>query len=106
MTLGTNSKTTASAIITGLLTLLLGVPTFITAITAWSQHQPVDWRAVGVSTALAVITAGLASAKDASTHSTPAQIQASGAAVTAVTPAQVAQAKVEVAQADAQAKKP
>lgn len=74
--LGTNWKTNLTAAITGVLTLLMGIPTFISAITAWSAHQQVDWRSVLVSTALAVITAGLAAAKDSTTHSTVTQVEA------------------------------
>lgn len=85
--LGTNWKTNLTAALTGLLTLLLGIPTFVTAITAWSNHQSVDWRSVLVSTALAVVTAGLAAAKDSTTHSTQAQV------TTATTVAAVEKAK-------------
>jgi TRAP-type C4-dicarboxylate transport system permease small subunit len=45
-------------------------------------------------------------AKGIDTHSIPAQVQAAGRAAIAVTPVQVAAAKVEVAQADQAAKKP
>ena len=93
--LGLNWKTNLSSIITGFLTLVLGIPTFISAITAWSNHLPVDWRSVLVSTALAVITAGLGVSKDATTHSTEAQVEQ--ATVVAKTEA-VADAKASAAQ--------
>lgn len=73
--LGTNWKTNLSSIVTGILTLILGVPTFVQAVTDWSNHKAVDWRSVLVSTALVVITAGLAAAKDSTTHSTVAQVE-------------------------------
>lgn len=102
--LGTNWKTNLASIGTGLLTLLLGIPTFITAITAWSNHQAVDWRSVLTSTALAIVTAGLASAKDSTTHSTVAQVEASTAVVAAPTPAAKAVAVQQVAAADVASK--
>lgn len=94
--LGLNWKTNLFSLLTGLATLLLGIPTFITAIQAWGNHQPVDWRSVLVTTALALVTAGLASAKDASNQSTPAQVQAAGAVVAAQTPDQVDAAKAQL----------
>lgn len=66
-----NWKTT----ITGLITLVLSVPTFISALTAWGNHQPVDWRSVLITTALAVVGTGLVSAKDGTTHSTASEVQ-------------------------------
>ena len=71
--LGINWKTTLA----GVLTFLSGVPGFVTAIQAWANHQAVNWREVIVSVALAAAGAGLAVAKDSSTHSTADQIQAS-----------------------------
>lgn len=68
-----NWKTT----LTGFITLLLSVPTFVTAVTAWGNHQAVDWRSVLISTALAIAGSGLVAAKDASTHSTAAEVQES-----------------------------
>jgi len=66
-----NWKTT----VTGLITLVLSVPTFISALTAWGNHQPVDWRSVLITTALAVVGTGLVSAKDGTTHSTASEVQ-------------------------------
>jgi uncharacterized membrane protein YfcA len=59
----------------GLVTLLLGVPTFVSAIQAWGNHQPVDWRSVLVSTTLSIVGVSFLAAKDATTHSTSAEIQ-------------------------------
>ena len=77
--------------VTGLVTILLGIPSFVSALTAWGNHQAVDWRSVLVSTALIVIGAGLTTAKDASTHSTVAEVnvatvQAKDAAIEASKP--------------------
>jgi len=101
--LGLNWRTNLSSIVTGLLTLLLGIPTFINAITAWGNHQPVDWRSVLVTTALAVITAGLATAKDSANQSTPAQVQAAGTLVAAQTPEQIEAAKAQLKVANTEA---
>jgi uncharacterized membrane protein YfcA len=65
-----NWKTT----LTGLITLVLSVPTFISALTAWGQNQPVNWRNVLVSTTLAVAGAGLVASKDSTTHSTQSEV--------------------------------
>src|SRR5216684_3542011 len=94
--LGLNWRTNLTAWLTGLVTLLLGVPTFISAVQAWGNHQPVDWRSVLVTTALALVTAGLAASKDASNQSTPAQVQAAGAVVAAQTPDEIEAAKAQL----------
>ena len=101
--LGLNWRTNLSSIVLGLVTLLMGIPTFISAITAWSNHQAVDWRSVLVSTALAVITAGLAAAKDSQNQSTPAQVQAAGALVAAQTQTQIDDAKAKLKAANDEA---
>lgn len=69
--LGMNWKTTLS----GLASLLLTVPQFVSAITAWANHQAVDWRPVLISVAMAVLGTGLVAAKDGTTHSTIAQVE-------------------------------
>jgi NADH:ubiquinone oxidoreductase subunit 4 (subunit M) len=61
----------------GIVTFLLSVPAFVSALSAWAAHQPVDWRSVIVSVALTAGGVGLISAKDSTTHSTIAQVQAS-----------------------------
>lgn len=71
--LGINWKTTLA----GLLTFLTSVPGFVGALQAWVAHQPVDWRQVMFSVALAVAGVGLHSAKDSSTHSTVEQVEQS-----------------------------
>jgi hypothetical protein len=68
-----NWKTTLG----GLCAFLLSVPSFVTALIAFGHHQPVDWRYVLVSLALTAISAGLASAKDGSTHSTESEMKLS-----------------------------
>lgn len=66
--LGANWKTTGAAI----LVFLLSVPSVVSAITAWAQHQTPDWRMaiLGIVTGL-----GLLAAKDSTTHSTAAQVE-------------------------------
>jgi hypothetical protein len=70
-----NWKTTVA----GILTFLMGVPSFVTALQAWGAHQAVDWRSVAVSVALTAGGAGLVAAKDATTHSTPTEVTQAGA---------------------------
>lgn len=66
--LGTNWKTNLAAIVA----FLTSVPQFVMAITAWSHHQPADWRGAVLSI---VVAGGLAAAKDSTTHSTVAQVE-------------------------------
>jgi hypothetical protein len=66
--LGQNWKTNLAAVITFAAT----VPAVVTAFQQWSNHQPVDWRAAVVGL---VVAAGLAAAKDSTTHSTSDQVQ-------------------------------
>lgn len=66
----TNYKTT----IAGIIAFLFTVPTFVTALQAWAAGQPVNWKQVLVSVAIAAVGGGLIAAKDASTHSTQAQV--------------------------------
>ena len=68
MTLGPSWIPKLTGAISGLLSLLLGVPIFVTAVQAWANHQAVDWRNVLVSTAFIVISAGLAAAKQQNVH--------------------------------------
>jgi hypothetical protein len=70
--LGINWKTTLA----GIAAFLTSVPPFVSAITAWSNHQAVDWRQTLVSVALAAIGGGLVAAKDATTHSTSVEVEA------------------------------
>jgi drug/metabolite transporter (DMT)-like permease len=58
---------------------LLAAPVFVADLTAWSNHQPVNWRSLLISLAMAALAVGLASAKDAAVHSTLPEIQASTA---------------------------
>lgn len=58
--------------LTGIITILLGIPSFVSAVQAWSAHQPVDWRTTAITTILGV---GLILAKDGSSHSTIAEVQ-------------------------------
>ena len=55
--------------------IIFSATQFVSAVQAWEAHQPANWRAAVVS--LIVAALGYVS-KDASTHSTPAQVQASG----------------------------
>lgn len=67
--LGINWKTNLAAVAA----FVMGVPAAVVAITNWAHHEPADWR--GATVAL-VVAAGLACAKDSSTHSTAAEVQA------------------------------
>lgn len=61
-----------------------------------------SWTAITTSIAAVIGGAGLVAAKDSTTHSTAAQVEASTATVVAVTPVQVAAAETQVKVADAQ----
>jgi hypothetical protein len=95
--LGLNWKSNIIAIVAFLGT----VPSILTAIGQFINHQPVDWHAA----AGGLLLAGLAYvSKDASNQSTAAQVQAATAKVTAVTPDQHAAADAQMKAADDQAK--
>lgn len=79
----------------GYVTFLLALPSFVQALIDWSKHQPVDWRFVLVSSALAVTSWGLTKAKDSSSHSTQDQIDAATAAAAAKGQVKVADAVAE-----------
>lgn len=49
----------------------VSVPQFVTAVEAWQAGQPVNWRGAVISL---IVAAGLAVAKDGTSHSTQAQI--------------------------------
>ena len=70
--LGTNWKTNLAAI----LSFLLSVPQFVTAIQSYIKHEPADWR--GAIAAL-VVALGLLASKDSTTHSTVDQVAKSTA---------------------------
>lgn len=70
--LGLNWKTTLA----GAATFLSGVPGFVSTFTAWAHHQPVDWRELTFSVAMAAIGAGLGASKDSTTHSTANEVDA------------------------------
>jgi hypothetical protein len=67
--LGVNWRTNLAAAVV----FVLSCPPFVGALTKWAHHQPADWRGALVGVVMAV---GLAVAKDGSTHSTTAQIEA------------------------------
>jgi len=69
-----NWKTSLGGVIVGIMAFLMGVPAFLSALQAWGSHQPVDWRSVIVSIALAAGSAALLAAKDGSNHSTQAEV--------------------------------
>lgn len=70
-----NYKTNLGA----LCAFLLSIPQFVTAMQQWQAGQKVDWHGTAICLLIAVIAAV---SKDASTHSTPLQVAASGAVVT------------------------
>jgi hypothetical protein len=90
MTLTTNWKTTLSGL--GMILTALGDVAH-----ALSTGTAINW---GVDVSAIIGGIGLIAAKDSTTHSTIAQVQASTAVTTAMTPAQAEQAKVQVKQAD------
>jgi hypothetical protein len=69
----TNWKTNVIATVS----IVYSATQFVAAIQAWENHQPANWRSALIS--LLVAAVGYA-AKDASTHSTQAQVTASTAA--------------------------
>ena len=72
----TNWKTTISGVAAILLTAIGPVLDHYHPLVGWS------WTTVCTSIAVAIGGAGLVAAKDSTTHSTPLQVAASGAAVT------------------------
>lgn len=67
----TNWKTNVIATVA----IVYSAQQFVVAVEAWENHQPANWREAIISLVVAAI--GYV-AKDASTHSTPAQVQAAG----------------------------
>lgn len=59
---------------------LMSVPADVTAFQQWQNHQPVDWHFAAAATVLAFVAAV---AKDASNHSTQAQVAQATAEKTA-----------------------
>lgn len=91
-----NIKTTLS----GYVTFLLALPAFVQAIMAYANHQPVDWRFVSVSCALAVVGYGLNAAKDKTNVSTLPQVMvATQLAEAAATPETKAKDEQQVGKA-------
>ena len=76
------------------------VPSIITAIGQFINHQPVDWHAMAGGLLLAALAYV---AKDASNQSTQAQVNAATAKSVAITPEQVAAAAEQVKTANQQA---
>ena len=64
--------------IPGILTFLLGIPGVLSALQAWANHQPVNWRDVVISIALSLSGVGLVAAKAGTTHSTPEEVTRAG----------------------------
>ena len=65
----TNWKTNVIATVS----IVYSATQFVAAIQAWENHEPANWRAALIS----LLVAGIGyAAKDASTHSTAAQVQA------------------------------
>jgi hypothetical protein len=85
--------------LTATVAVIYSAQQFTSAVMAWENHQPANWR-TGVMSL--VVAAGLYAAKDGSTHSTEAQVQASTAVITN---APNAPALVKAADAQVAAKK-
>jgi hypothetical protein len=94
--LGLNWKSNLIAVVAFLGT----VPSIVTAIGQFINHQPVDWHAIAGGLIVALLAYV---SKDASNQSTQAQVDAATAKVAAVTPEQVAAAEVQVKTANLQA---
>ena len=62
----------------GALIFLGSVPGFYDALRLWAEHKPVNWREVGLSIFMAMVAAGFGSTKDATVHSTPAEVSQAG----------------------------
>lgn len=93
--LGLNWRSNLIAIVAFLGT----VPSIITAINQFINHQQVDWHAAAGGLLLSVLAFV---SKDASNKSTIAQAEAAQAQVAAVTPEQKAAADAQVKLADSQ----
>ena len=94
--LGDNWRSNLIAIVAAVST----VPAVYSAMEAWMNHQPVDWHVLIGSALLAALGWVV---KDAKTHSTVAQVEASQAKVEASTPIQQKAADVQAKDADKQA---
>jgi hypothetical protein len=92
--LGQNWKTT----IFGLVAILLGVAGPV--LTHYVPVVGLDWSTLCTTLATFAVGGGLLTAKDSTTHSIPAQVQAADAAAKAVTPEQAEKAKAQMKQAD------
>ena len=68
-----NIKTTVA----GVVAFLFSVPAVISGLEAWAKHQPVDWRVIAVSIAMAAGGLGLVASKDSTTHSTLDEVRTS-----------------------------
>ena len=66
-----NLKTTIS----GAIGFLLSVPIFISALEDYGAHRPVNWVQVGIGVGMWAFSHGLLNAKDATTHSTIAEVK-------------------------------
>lgn len=62
-----------------MLAFLLQIPQFASAITAYATHQPVDIKSTWHAVMLAVVAAGIASAKAHDVHSTSSEVAAATA---------------------------
>jgi hypothetical protein len=84
----TNWKSNSLAVVA----IVYSAHQFTTAVVAWEHHQPADWRAAIIS--LIVAAVGFV-VKDASTHSTTAQVQLSSLQHPQVQAEAVVEAKAE-----------
>jgi hypothetical protein len=63
--------------IPGILSFLLSIPIFVSAIQSWAQGQPVNWKLVLVGVICALNGAGNIFSKANTTHSTVSEVEAS-----------------------------
>lgn len=52
--------------------VIYSAPAFVTAVTAWENHQPTNWRTAIIGL---IVAAGLFAAKDGDNHSTADQVR-------------------------------
>ena len=60
--------------LTATVAVIYSAQQFTAAVVAWENHQAANWRTAVISL---IVAAGLYAAKDGSTHSTAAEVQAS-----------------------------
>ena len=63
--------------IPGIISFLLSIPIFVSAIQAWATGQPVNWKLVLIAVVAALNGAGNVFSKAGTSHSTVSEVEAS-----------------------------